>query len=126
GYGKVAIEPIAPISWAFNAEGVNPYPYDPAQAKKLLDEAGWTPGAAGIRAKAGQPLELPLPVATKVPNTAPTPTAKEHRRQTGGLRRPPGGGFPPPGGRGCLPPRVGPTVAPSSVDLERRRLPPPG
>lgn len=33
GYGKVAIEPIAPISWAFNAEGVNPYPYDPAQAK---------------------------------------------------------------------------------------------
>ncbi|VTN32496.1 oligopeptide ABC transporter [Klebsiella pneumoniae] len=23
GYGKVAIEPIAPISWAFNAEGVN-------------------------------------------------------------------------------------------------------
>ena len=40
GYGKVAIEPIAPISWAFNAEGVNPYPYDPAQAKKLLDEAG--------------------------------------------------------------------------------------
>ena len=33
GYGKVAIEPIAPISRAFNAEGVNPYPYDPAQAK---------------------------------------------------------------------------------------------
>ena len=45
GYGKVAIEPIAPISWAFNAEGVNPYHYDPAQAKKLLDEAGWKAGA---------------------------------------------------------------------------------
>ncbi|MFN2821903.1 ABC transporter substrate-binding protein, partial [Escherichia coli] len=56
GYGKVAIEPIAPISWAFNAEGVNPYPYDPAQAKKLLDEAGWKAGADGIRAKDGQRL----------------------------------------------------------------------
>jgi peptide/nickel transport system substrate-binding protein len=44
GYGKVAIEPIAPISWAWNADGVNPYHYDPAQAKKLLDEAGWKPG----------------------------------------------------------------------------------
>lgn len=33
GYGKVAIEPIAPISWAFNAQGVNPYHYDPVQAK---------------------------------------------------------------------------------------------
>ena len=54
GYGKVAIEPIAPISRTFNAEGVNPYPYDPARAKKLLDEAGWKAGADGIRAKDGQ------------------------------------------------------------------------
>ncbi|MBM0974500.1 ABC transporter substrate-binding protein, partial [Escherichia coli] len=29
GYGKDAIEPIAPISWAFNAEGVTPFPDDP-------------------------------------------------------------------------------------------------
>ncbi len=54
GYGKVAIEPIAPISWAFNVKASTLTLYDPAQAKKLLDEAGWKPGADGIRAKDGQ------------------------------------------------------------------------
>jgi ABC-type transport system substrate-binding protein len=33
------------------------YHYDPAQAKKLLDEAGWKAGADGIRVKEGQRLE---------------------------------------------------------------------
>ncbi len=88
GYGKVAIEPIAPISWAFNAEGVNPYPYDPAQAKKLLDEAGWKPGADGIRAKDGQRLELTLLVSKKVLNDALIPIAKESWRQIGVLLKP--------------------------------------
>ncbi len=88
GYGKVAIEPIAPISWAFNAEGVNPYPYDPAQAKKLLDEAGWKPGADGIRAKDGQRLELTLLVSKKVLNDALIPIAKENWRQIGVLLKP--------------------------------------
>ncbi|MET1153206.1 ABC transporter substrate-binding protein [Arthrobacter sp.] len=32
--------------------------YNPEQAKKLLDEAGWVPGADGIRAKDGQKLEV--------------------------------------------------------------------
>ena len=39
GYGKVAIEPIAPISWAFNAEGVNPT-LRSGTGQKALDEAG--------------------------------------------------------------------------------------
>lgn len=34
------------------------YAYDPAKAEKLLDEAGWKPGADGIREKDGQPLSL--------------------------------------------------------------------
>lgn len=88
GYGKVAIEPIAPISWAFNAEGVNPYPYDPARAKKLLDEAGWKPGADGIRAKDGQRTELTLLVSKKVLNDALIPIAKENWRQIGVLLKP--------------------------------------
>jgi peptide/nickel transport system substrate-binding protein len=36
------------------------YPYDPAKAKQLLGEAGWQPGADGIRTKAGARLEVVL------------------------------------------------------------------
>ncbi|WP_252406139.1 ABC transporter substrate-binding protein, partial [Escherichia coli] len=32
--------------------------FDQQKAKQLLDEAGWTPGADGIRQKAGQRLAL--------------------------------------------------------------------
>lgn len=32
--------------------------YDPAAAEKLLDEAGWTKGADGVRQKDGKPLSL--------------------------------------------------------------------
>ncbi|HAB75170.1 MULTISPECIES: TIGR04028 family ABC transporter substrate-binding protein [Pantoea] len=34
--------------------------FNPEQAKKLLDEAGWQAGADGIRAKAGKPLALTI------------------------------------------------------------------
>ncbi|MFB9948211.1 ABC transporter substrate-binding protein [Rhizobium puerariae] len=34
--------------------------YNPAKAEKLLDEAGWTKGADGIRTKDGKPLTLTL------------------------------------------------------------------
>src|SRR5215468_96718 len=33
-------------------------PYDPARAKKTLDDAGWKPGSDGIRVKDGKRLEL--------------------------------------------------------------------
>ena len=36
------------------------FPYNPALAQKLLDEAGWTKGADGIRRKGGQPLRFTL------------------------------------------------------------------
>lgn len=34
--------------------------FDPAKAEKLLDEAGWTKGANGLRVKNGKPLTLTL------------------------------------------------------------------
>jgi len=36
------------------------YPFDPAKAKALLGEAGWQPGADGIRTRSGQRLEIVL------------------------------------------------------------------
>ncbi|MBV9439211.1 MAG: peptide ABC transporter substrate-binding protein, partial [Candidatus Eremiobacteraeota bacterium] len=36
--------------------GTMKYPYDPAKAKALLDEAGWTPGPDGVRVKNGKRL----------------------------------------------------------------------
>ncbi len=43
-----------------HADLVEGVPYDPAEAARLLDEAGWTPGPDGIRVKDGRPLELAM------------------------------------------------------------------
>lgn len=52
GYGKVAQTPIHNDLTAFySTDGVPAYDYDPAKAKQLLDEAGYKPGAGGVRFK---------------------------------------------------------------------------
>jgi peptide/nickel transport system substrate-binding protein len=50
---------LVPITWGYSKEA-EIYTYDPAKAKKLLDDAGWKPGASGIRQKNGQNLEILL------------------------------------------------------------------
>lgn len=42
----------------FECKNIQAYPYDAAKAKALLDEAGWKPGADGIRVKEGVRLRL--------------------------------------------------------------------
>lgn len=45
--------------WTFPKEGeLEPYNYDPEKAKALLDEAGWVPGADGIREKDGRKFSV--------------------------------------------------------------------
>ncbi len=44
---------------------LKPYPYDPAKAKQLLDEAGWTMGADGVREKDGVKLDLRYGTTTR-------------------------------------------------------------
>jgi peptide/nickel transport system substrate-binding protein len=60
GYGEPGRGTVIPGQWMY--EGVKPYaelPYDTAQARRLLAEAGWTPGRDGLLRNAqGQELRF--------------------------------------------------------------------
>jgi ABC-type transport system substrate-binding protein len=43
GYGVVAKNPIPPVMWGYN-DKIDEYKYDPVQAKKLLEQAGFEKG----------------------------------------------------------------------------------
>lgn len=49
GYGSAATGPLSPVLTTFYSEEVPTYPFDPAKAEALLDEAGFPRGADGIR-----------------------------------------------------------------------------
>ncbi len=53
GLAKVSNGPLPPAHWAWES-AIDPWPYDPAAAGKLLDEAGWRVGPDGIRRRGGQ------------------------------------------------------------------------
>jgi peptide/nickel transport system substrate-binding protein len=51
-FGKTTVaSSVVPVGWY--APTLQPTPFDPNKAKQLLDEAGFVPGADGIRSKAG-------------------------------------------------------------------------
>jgi len=53
--------PITPAFYGiYDVSAVKPWPYDPAKAAALLDEAGWKLGADGVRVKDGVRFELDL------------------------------------------------------------------
>lgn len=59
--GTVISGPFAPGSWAYNLD-VKPLPFSPAEAEKLLAEAGFKKGGDGILTKDGKRLVLTLKV----------------------------------------------------------------
>ena len=60
GRGQVATGPFPPsMGWAFN-DAIEPLPFDPEEAARVLDEAGWALGADGVRAKDGERLSFTL------------------------------------------------------------------
>lgn len=59
GTVKVADTVVAPSSPYFNPD-VPKYTYDPEKARQLLDAAGWTAGADGMRAKDGQKFSFTI------------------------------------------------------------------
>jgi peptide/nickel transport system substrate-binding protein len=66
GYGSVANSAITPALKAyFDPSLSSKYPYDPEAAKKLLADAGWTPGPNGVLVKDGKPFQFTMDVGQK-------------------------------------------------------------
>jgi peptide/nickel transport system substrate-binding protein len=63
GSAAVANTNIAPQAWYFADQ--TPATYDPAQAKSILDAAGWTVGSDGIRSKNGLRAKIELCTTTR-------------------------------------------------------------
>ena len=61
GQGTIISGPFAPGSWAYNLD-VQPLAFDPAKAKALLQEAGFSQGPDGFMQKDGKRLALSLKV----------------------------------------------------------------
>lgn len=59
GHGVRSTGIFTPQVWFFDPS-VKSLPYDPEAARKLLDEAGWKPGADGIRTKDGKRFSFTL------------------------------------------------------------------
>lgn len=59
GMGQKATGPMIPGRWAYNPH-VKDIAYDPTHARKLLAEAGWTPGEDGILQKDGKQLRFTI------------------------------------------------------------------
>ncbi|MBV9546207.1 MAG: hypothetical protein JOY61_17700, partial [Chloroflexi bacterium] len=60
GEGVKMVGQILPVSWAYDASGLNPYGTDPEYAEQLLQDDGWAKGDDGIYAKDGQKLAFTL------------------------------------------------------------------
>ena len=60
GEGVKMVAHTPPVSWAYDASGMNDYKYDPAKAEQLLQQDGWAKGSDGIYAKDGQKLEFSI------------------------------------------------------------------
>lgn len=62
GLGVRAASDIPPFSWAANS--LPPIPFDPQDADRLLDAAGWKMGPDGVRVKNGERLSLSVSSTT--------------------------------------------------------------
>jgi len=49
---------LSPVTFGYWAGAESMYPYDPEQAKSILEQAGWTVGDGGIREKDGNKLHI--------------------------------------------------------------------
>lgn len=59
GTAVIATSSLSPkAGFYYTTDGVRQYPYDPEQARSLLDAAGWVEGGDGVRSRNGQRLSF--------------------------------------------------------------------
>jgi peptide/nickel transport system substrate-binding protein len=73
---------IPPISPLFNPDTTK-YPFNPDQARQLLDQAGWTVGSDGVRVKNGQRLSLKYQSTGIALRKKTMPLVKDHLARVG-------------------------------------------
>jgi len=75
--------PLTPGSVGYDKSLEGMYSYDPEKAKSLLTEAGWTPGADGIRTKGGRRLVMEQHIIANVGQEGPSEFLQGQLRDVG-------------------------------------------
>jgi len=83
GLMQVAYSPLMKPTFGYDPVAAKMYGYDPKKAQAQLDEAGWKPGADGIREKAGQKLTLDFPVIGRPLDKAMAESIQASLREVG-------------------------------------------
>jgi peptide/nickel transport system substrate-binding protein len=79
-----AVSDIMPASWA--APSIPPVRYDLADARRLLDDAGWHAGPDGIRRRAGVPLDLTVSTTVSKPSNVQAEVQMQQQLLAAGVR----------------------------------------
>jgi peptide/nickel transport system substrate-binding protein len=83
GYNQRATSDIIPGSWA--DPHLSAYPFDLAAAKRLLDAAGWQPGADGIRRRNGETLSLDISTTPAKPANVQAEVQMQQQLRAAGI-----------------------------------------
>jgi peptide/nickel transport system substrate-binding protein len=83
GLNKVAWSPLMRPTFGYDASTETLFSFDPEKAKQVLSAAGWQPGSDGVRAKAGQRLELSFPIISRPRDKAMAESAQASLRDVG-------------------------------------------
>jgi len=84
GRGRVADGPVPASSWAYDPKSAHAGS-SPAEARRLLDSAGWTPGADGVRHREGVTLTLVLAASKDVPQNVAVARQVEQQLEAVGI-----------------------------------------
>ena len=86
GHADPASGPIPPRDWAYSRQTANKYPYNPAQAVKALQDAGWTMNLqTGVLEKGGRSFQVRLATTDAYPYKQVSESVQAQLRQIGVL-----------------------------------------